>query len=120
MTTPPQGTPPFPPQPPYGPLPPGMPGPMYLQPSNSPLAIASLICSIVGFVGFPVLGWIAGVVLGHLALGQIKAQPYRYSGRGLAVAGLIIGYIGLGLLVLLIIAALILIPFRVHTTLSGN
>lgn len=115
---PPQGAPPFPP---YGPLPPGMPGPLFLQPSNAPLAIASLICSIAGFVGFPVLGWIAGVVLGHVALGQIASQPYRYTGRGLALAGLITGYIGLGLVALVIIAALILIPLQIHTTsVPGN
>ncbi len=51
------------------------------------LAIVSLICSIL---------WIpslVGVITGHIALGQIKRTGE--SGRGMAIAGLIIGYIGI-------------------------
>jgi len=61
---------------------------------TEPLAIWSLILSIVGLVGFccggPVLG-IAGVICGHLGLSKINANP-QLQGRGLAMAGLIIGY----------------------------
>jgi hypothetical protein len=39
----------------------------------------------------PVLASIAAVVTGHMALGQIKRQP-ETGGRGLAIAGLILGY----------------------------
>ena len=62
---------------------------------TEPLAIWSLILSIVGLLGFccggPVLG-IAGVICGHLGLSKINANP-QLQGRGLAMAGLIIGYI---------------------------
>lgn len=62
---------------------------------TEPLAIWSLILSIVGLLGFccggPVLG-IAGVICGHLALSKINANPHL-QGRGLALAGLIIGYL---------------------------
>jgi hypothetical protein len=62
---------------------------------TEPLAIWSLILSIVGLVGFccggPVLG-IAGVICGHLGLSKINANP-QLQGRGLAIAGLVIGYI---------------------------
>jgi hypothetical protein len=61
---------------------------------TEPLAIWSLILSIVGLLGFccggPVLG-IAGVICGHLGLSKINANP-QLQGRGLALAGLIIGY----------------------------
>ena len=62
---------------------------------TEPLAIWSLVLSLVGLVGFccggPVLG-IAGVICGHLGLSKINANP-QLQGRGLAMAGLIIGYI---------------------------
>jgi len=62
--------------------------------STEPLAIWSLVLSLVGLLGFccggPLLG-IAGVVCGHLGLSKISANP-RLQGRGLALAGLIIGY----------------------------
>jgi Domain of unknown function (DUF4190)/GYF domain 2 len=61
---------------------------------TEPLAIWSFILSLVGLLGFccggPVLG-IAGVVCGHLGLSKINANP-QLQGRGLAMAGLIIGY----------------------------
>jgi hypothetical protein len=61
---------------------------------TEPLAIWSLVLSLVGLLGFccggPVLG-IAGVICGHLGLSKINANP-QLQGRGLAMAGLIIGY----------------------------
>jgi hypothetical protein len=59
------------------------------QPSTNGMAIASLITSIAGIVtaglGFPV-----GAILGHVALSQIKRTGQE--GRGLALAGIIIGW----------------------------
>ena len=60
---------------------------------TEPLAIWSLVLSLVGLLSFccgPAFG-IGGVVCGHLALSKIKAKP-DLEGRGLALAGLIIGY----------------------------
>jgi Domain of unknown function (DUF4190)/GYF domain 2 len=56
-----------------------------------PLAIWSLVLSALGLVccGF-ILG-IPGVICGHIALSKIRTQP-GLEGRGLAIAGLVIGY----------------------------
>jgi hypothetical protein len=67
--------------------PPGAPG------LTEPLAIWSFVLSLVGLLAFccgPVLG-VAGVVCGHLALSKMRTRPELH-GRGLAIAGLIIGY----------------------------
>jgi hypothetical protein len=62
---------------------------------TEPLAIWSLVLSLLGVCGFcctpVVITGIAGVVCGHLALSKIGARP-ELQGRGLAMAGLIIGY----------------------------
>jgi hypothetical protein len=58
------------------------------------LAIVSLVTSIIGMS-------LIGVITGHIGLNQIKKTGD--SGRGLAIAGLIIGYIGLAVVILLII-----------------
>jgi hypothetical protein len=62
---------------------------------TEPLAIWSFVLSLVGLLGFccggPVLG-IAAVICGHLGLSKINANP-ALQGRGLAMAGLIIGYL---------------------------
>lgn len=64
---------------------------------TSGLAIASLIFSLV----VPI-GCIPAVICGHLALGKMKKEP-ALQGRGLALAGLIVGYIILGLFIVAII-----------------
>ena len=74
-------------------------GPVTAVPAPSaptePLAVWSLVLSLVAFCGFcctpVVLTGIGGVVCGHLALSRIKATP-SLQGHGLAVAGLVIGY----------------------------
>jgi hypothetical protein len=64
-------------------------------PKTNVLAIVSLIASIAAFVFLPFIGSIAGVITGHLALRQLKTNGEN--GRGLAVAGTIVGWVGLAL-----------------------
>jgi hypothetical protein len=64
---------------------------------NSGLAIASMVCGIAGyltcyFVG--ILG-IPAVICGHMALSQINSSHEPVAGRGMAIAGLILGYLGI-------------------------
>lgn len=59
------------------------------------LAIASLVFGIIG--GYPSLSTasIVAIVCGIMALNKIKKDPNSYNGRGLAIAGLILGGLGL-------------------------
>jgi uncharacterized protein DUF4190/uncharacterized protein DUF4339 len=61
---------------------------------TEPLAIWSFVLSLLGLVccGF-VLG-IPGVICGHLALSKLQKEP-QLQGKGLATAGLIIGYVAI-------------------------
>jgi hypothetical protein len=55
--------------------------------------------------GFLWLGWfgsILAVIFGHIALGQIKNAGGRETGTGLAVAGLVLGYMGVASLLLVL------------------
>jgi hypothetical protein len=69
-------------------------------PSTSGAAIVSLIASISAFFIFPILGSIVGIIAGNSAKNDIRNRPYQVTGEGLAQAGIIIGWIGLGLTVL--------------------
>lgn len=55
------------------------------------LALASLILGIIGIpsLGLCFVGGIAGVVLGAVALNKAKVDPTHYTGKGLALAGII-------------------------------
>jgi len=61
---------------------------------TEPLAIWSFVLSLLALAccGF-ILG-IPGVICGHLALSKIQKEP-QLQGRGLATAGLIIGYVAI-------------------------
>ncbi|MCS0498690.1 DUF4190 domain-containing protein [Protaetiibacter mangrovi] len=69
-------------------------------PRTNGVAIASLVCSLAGLL-VGALACIAGVILGHIALSQIRARGE--GGRGMALGGLITGYV-LGGLQLIFIA----------------
>lgn len=64
------------------------------------LAIASLVTALLGV---PVVS----IVLGHVALKRIRSAVTRERGSGLAVAGLVLGYVQLALLV--VVVALVMI-----------
>ncbi len=84
-----------------------------MNPTN-PLAIASFICSLAG-IFVTGLG-IIGIILGHIALGQIKRSNGYEQGRGFALAGLIIGYVWLGLIVIFLVAFVLLFLLIIPTT----
>lgn len=65
--------------------------------STNGLAIASLILGITWIFW---VGSLFAVILGHIALSQIDYSDRTQSGRPIAVAGLVLGYIGLGVLAL--------------------
>ncbi|MEM7697030.1 MAG: DUF4190 domain-containing protein [Verrucomicrobiota bacterium] len=64
-------------------------------------AIASLICGIVGLFCTQLFS-IAAVVTGHIALSQIRKSGVA-ANKGLAIAGLVLGYVGIGIVVLILV-----------------
>src|SRR5690348_1441616 len=82
---------------------------------NSGLAIWSLVLGILGLVllfgCIGILFAIPAVICGHMAYGRIKRSGGTLGGDGMAMAGLITGYITIGLGVFLIpLMAAIAIP----------
>ena len=75
---------------------PAAPAGYYAPPTNT-LAILALVLGFVVSIG--------GIICGHIALGQIKRTGE--GGRGLALAGLIIGYVQTGIWLLIIIGYII-------------
>ncbi len=80
-----------------------------MNPTTSGLAIASLVFGICGLVSCMVFLGIPAVVLGHMALNQITHSPVPMVGRGMALAGLICGY--LASLMLLVFGGAMIFPF---------
>jgi hypothetical protein len=64
------------------------------DPGLNPLALASLV---LGMVWVYWLGSVLAIVLGCIALRQIRRD--RRTGAGLAIAGVVLGCVGMGVLV---------------------
>ena len=62
-------------------------------PRSSTLAIISLIGGITGFTVLPFLGAVVAVITGHMAQSEIKKSGGMVTGKGMATAGLIMGYL---------------------------
>lgn len=81
-------------------------------PPTNQLAIASLVCGI-GQVAFATLATIPAIILGHMARRQIRRTGEQ--GAGMALAGLILGWAGLALQVLALVAFITLVAFVAHS-----
>jgi hypothetical protein len=73
--------------------------------TTTPINHVALWSMITGLAGLtlwtiPVPWSLAAVILGHIGLSQVKGQGGN--NRGFAIAGLVTGYIGIGLVLLLI------------------
>ena len=71
------------------------------------LAIVSLISGILGWTVLPFLGSIVAIVCGHMARSEIRRSPQTQEGDGLAVAGLVMGYLVIALSILAVIAVIL-------------
>jgi hypothetical protein len=103
----PSGAPPSYGAPPYSATPyyaPGTPYAPYGQGAPSKtngLAIAALVCGIAGFLYF--IPAVLGIIFGFIARSQIKRSQDLQKGGGMALAGIITGFVWIALLVVLII-----------------
>jgi len=67
---------------------------------RAPSALASLILGILGMIPLGPLGAVPAIICGHIALQAIKKR--NLSGKGMAVAGLVLGYVSLALFCLIV------------------
>ena len=79
--------------------------------TTAPGAVSSLVCGIIGVLISPIV--LGSIVLGPIAIAQalgakkrIKADP-RYTGEGMATAGMVLGIVALGLAAIYVLALVV-------------
>ncbi|WP_308202849.1 DUF4190 domain-containing protein [Crossiella sp. SN42] len=90
---------------------PGYQQPYPVQRKTNGLSVAALVCGIIPFFVLPLLG----IIFGAIALNQIKRTGDE--GRGMALAGLIVGCVWVGLFLLVFLIPLLFVgsvPFLVR------
>jgi len=106
-----------------GPQPPSPTSPAAPQPPAAPppetsgMAVGSLICGIL-FAFLPAA--ITAVVLGHISRAEIRRSAGRLKGDGMALAGLILGYVGISFIPIIMIIAAIAIPNLLRARMTAN
>jgi hypothetical protein len=88
------------------------PPPIHAQPENKTLATASMIVGILSMACLGPLPAIVAIVLGAVALSQIKKNPGRVGGRQSALVGIVTGSLGLVVYGGLIIFYIVLLIMR--------
>jgi hypothetical protein len=83
------------------PPPPASPSGYGAAPSTNGFAVASLVLGIVGFASCS--PWILALVFGYMARNQIDQSQGRQTGRGLATAGIVLGWVWCGLTIVYVI-----------------
>lgn len=87
------------PSPPSPGLPPPVPG---VVPPTPGMARAALICGILGVTCLGCFAGVPAIICGHLAQNRVGRSGGALGGGGLALAGLIMGYVSLVLSVLIV------------------
>ncbi len=69
------------------------------QKENAPGAVGSMVCGIIGICACLVhaLVGIPAVICGHMALSSFNSTTSAVEGRGMAIVGLVTGYIAIAM-----------------------
>ncbi|GAB2657286.1 DUF4190 domain-containing protein [Arenimonas aestuarii] len=71
---------------------------------TSALAITSLVSGLLGWTFLPLVGSLVAIVTGHMARAEIQRSNGQLDGDGLAIAGLVLGWLVIAISVLTILA----------------
>ena len=74
---------------------------------TSTLAIVSLVAGLLGWTLLPWLGSFGAIITGHMARAEIRRSAGAIDGNGLAIAGLVLGWINVVLCVLAVAAVVL-------------
>ena len=104
-----------------GPAP--LPGSSFATPpplaGDAPTSGKAIACLVCGIFTFFLPASIAAIILGHISLSDIRNSAGRIGGKGIAIAGLVLGYLGLTIIPIMIVAA-IAIPNLLRARMAAN
>jgi hypothetical protein len=81
-----------------------------VYPRTSSLAVISLIFGVLAYVVLPGIGALVAVICGHSARAEIRrSPPGSIEGDGMALAGLILGWIQIACAIIAILLAILII-----------
>ena len=91
---------PMPPSLPAPGSPPALQAPYAIAPARptSSTAIVSLVAGLLSWVLLPWIGSIVAIIAGHMARSEIRRSDGALDGDGMALAGMVLGYVQIALI----------------------
>lgn len=90
-------------------LAPAQAGRYYVRPKQTPeTAVISLVLGVVSLLACGFITAIPGLIVGYSAKKKIDSRPDYYGGRGLAIAGIALGWTVLGISVVAVGVVIVL------------
>ncbi len=83
-----------------------------LRANYNGLSMLSLISGILGFCFLPLVGSVGAVVSGNMALSHFHLNPETGNNQNLAQVGVILGWVGIGLGIMLLLGILFFFVFQ--------
>lgn len=94
--------------------------PVVTIPQQNAMALTSMVLGILSLVlGTLIVTAIPGVICGHIARRQIRESQYPQGGDGMAIAGLILGYLSIIFTVALILLFVGIFAFAFSSSSGG-
>jgi len=82
-----------------------------VEKTTSILAILSTISGAASFIVVPLIGAIAALITGYMAKSEIKKSNGTIEGEGFATAGIVMGWINIGLSIMVCCLIILAIVF---------
>jgi len=74
------------------------------------MAIASLVCGLLFWFSIPgLICSVLAIIFGIVQLNNIKKTPKKYGGKGMAIAGVVLGSVGILLWILLLVLSAVFV-----------
>jgi hypothetical protein len=86
---------------------------------TSTLATVSLVAGILSFVMFPIIGAVVAIWTGYEARKETRSVPPKAAGDGMATAGIVLGWVHVGLFVIALCCVIIYFGFVASILASG-
>lgn len=85
---------------------------------TSSLAVVSLVLGVFSYYAIPLFGAIAAIITGNLARNEIRENPETLTGEGMALWGMILGWVNIGISLIGLCVTLAIVVMTVLTALG--
>ncbi len=76
--------------------------------ATSSTAVISLVSGILGWTFLPFLGSVVAIIAGHMARAEIRRSNGEIQGDGMAIGGLVLGWLSVALAILSVVAIVLI------------